>query len=275
MKKKELFQSLKVIALALILAVGVSYATGAWEDASGTPPENNAPRPVNVSDEVQTKAGDLYIENSGVGLFGTELLAVFGESSFNDRVNLGDDTDATDENVDIYVSGRIINDDLSQENNPDITYPAHICANVDGSLMPCEGPAPLVWGSYFVCAGSTGCPTAIIGDTTWRPVPFGNNNGENNIFGTDPDTTPGLFWVLEVYYSGAWHNLLAEGAPTSSAGEGCWDWIEESFPAWDGNVTHVRIQQTHDEDWGDPDVSNSTNYVSPGYGDCVYQDQVE
>ncbi len=276
MKKKELFQSLKVIALALILAVGVSYATGAWEDASGTPPENNAPRPVNVSDEVQTKMGDLYIENpSGSALLTGDLLSIWGPSSFNDQVSLGI-VGGTDENVPLYVSGNAKFDNLAMANNDGITYPAHICASEDGSLMPCEGPAPLVWGDYFACAmGEGGCPTAIIGDTTWRPVPFGNNNGENNIFGVDPDTTPGLFWVLQVYYSGAWHNLLAEGAPTSSAGEGCWDWIEESFPAWDGNVTHVRIQQTHDEDWYDPDIANSTVFVSPGYGGCIYQDQVE
>lgn len=156
MKKKELFQSLKVIALALILAVGVSYATGAWEDASGTPPENNAPRPVNVSDEVQTKMGDLYIESpTGNALLTGDLLAVWGTSTFNDDVNLGL-PGGIDENVPLYVSGNAKFDDLSEASNPGggIAYPAQVCVDSVGSLILCASPLSVYVNTVYSFAGT-------------------------------------------------------------------------------------------------------------------------
>lgn len=268
MKKKELFQSLKVIALALILAVGVSYATGAWEDASGTPPENNAPRPVNVSDEVQTKAGDLYIENSGVGLFGTELLAVFGESSFNDKVSLGDDTDLTDEDVDLYVSGAIKNENLVVGG---ITYPAQVCAQLDGTLTLCETPPGPVWDYFTSCNESTpSCPPSPTDD--FRPAPWGTNGGFNDAFdGTDPDTTPGIFWVQEVYADGVWHNMLAEGYDFGSADQSCVEHFEDVVPGWTFAPTYYRLIATYDDDWDAATDGDVLTLV----GHCLYQHKTD
>ncbi|MEK7581737.1 MAG: hypothetical protein AAB488_00160, partial [Patescibacteria group bacterium] len=53
--KKEILQSLKTLALALILSVGVSYVY-AWGAPAGDPsPENNTPAPVNVGGVDQVK----------------------------------------------------------------------------------------------------------------------------------------------------------------------------------------------------------------------------
>lgn len=155
MKKKELFQSLKVIALALVLAVGVSYATGAWEDASGTPPENNAPRPVNVSEEVQTKAGDLYIESpTGNAILAGDTLSVWGVSNFSGQVSLGMEG-GVDEDVPIYVSGQATFDNLSLDNNPDgIAYPAQVCVDSEGSLILCASPLSVSVNTAYAFSGT-------------------------------------------------------------------------------------------------------------------------
>ena len=50
-------QSLKVIALALALSIGISYVS-AWTAPTATPPSNNVSAPVNVSSNAQLKTGD-------------------------------------------------------------------------------------------------------------------------------------------------------------------------------------------------------------------------
>lgn len=125
MKKKELFQSLKVIALALILGVGVSFAAGAWEDASGTPPENNAPRPVNVSDEVQTKVGDLHIENGdNTALISADKLAIWNGSILSGLVEIGSD---------LGTSGTLKLNSLTGDTG------GILCASPDGTVDICGG----------------------------------------------------------------------------------------------------------------------------------------
>ena len=73
---KNIIQSLKVVALGLMLAIGLSYAF-AWTAPTGNPPSGNVSAPVNVSGNLQTKAGDLWSDNflgsQGGGYFGGDL----------------------------------------------------------------------------------------------------------------------------------------------------------------------------------------------------------
>ena len=69
---RDLIQSLKTIALALILALGLNFAM-AWTGPTGAPPANNTSAPVNVSNTAQIKSGGLWL-----GSLGTDGGAIFG-----------------------------------------------------------------------------------------------------------------------------------------------------------------------------------------------------
>lgn len=55
---KNISQPLKVIALALVLSVGISYVS-AWTAPTVTPPNGNVAAPLNVSGNDQTKLGSI------------------------------------------------------------------------------------------------------------------------------------------------------------------------------------------------------------------------
>ncbi|OHA84349.1 MAG: hypothetical protein A2937_01255 [Candidatus Yonathbacteria bacterium RIFCSPLOWO2_01_FULL_47_33b] len=55
---KHIFQSAKVILLALVLSIGISYVS-AWTAPTVTPPNGNVAAPLNVSNTAQTKAGNI------------------------------------------------------------------------------------------------------------------------------------------------------------------------------------------------------------------------
>ncbi|OHA83985.1 MAG: hypothetical protein A2937_00515 [Candidatus Yonathbacteria bacterium RIFCSPLOWO2_01_FULL_47_33b] len=54
----HIFQSTKVILLALALSIGISYVS-AWTAPAVTPPNGNVAAPLNVSNTAQTKAGNI------------------------------------------------------------------------------------------------------------------------------------------------------------------------------------------------------------------------
>ena len=56
----ELWQSAKLLALALFLSLGVSYAF-AWTGPTSAPPGTNTPAPLNVGATSQVKVGDLGV----------------------------------------------------------------------------------------------------------------------------------------------------------------------------------------------------------------------
>ncbi|MEK7558667.1 MAG: hypothetical protein AAB507_02460 [Patescibacteria group bacterium] len=58
--KKDLLQSLKTLALALILSIGVSYVY-AWTGPTATPPNANSTPPINASGVNQVKSGGLGV----------------------------------------------------------------------------------------------------------------------------------------------------------------------------------------------------------------------
>lgn len=69
----ELWQSAKVLTIALVLSVGVQYASAAWTGPTATPPNENTPAPINVSATSQIKSGGLWVGSLGAdggGYFG-------------------------------------------------------------------------------------------------------------------------------------------------------------------------------------------------------------
>jgi len=68
---KNIIQSLKVVALGLMLAIGLSYAF-AWTPPTGNPPAGNVSAPVNVSNSTQIKSGTLQV--NGFRNIGTTVL---------------------------------------------------------------------------------------------------------------------------------------------------------------------------------------------------------
>ena len=58
--KNDILQSIKILLLAVVLSIGVSYVY-AWTGPTATPPENNIPAPLNVGDNIQVKSGGLGV----------------------------------------------------------------------------------------------------------------------------------------------------------------------------------------------------------------------
>lgn len=58
--KYHITQTFKVIALASVLSVGISYVS-AWTSPTATPPNANVAAPINVGSTPQTKTGDLTV----------------------------------------------------------------------------------------------------------------------------------------------------------------------------------------------------------------------
>ncbi len=60
----QIINTIKVIALALLLALGISYVSATshtWTGPTATPPNNNVSAPINTSATAQTKAGALTV----------------------------------------------------------------------------------------------------------------------------------------------------------------------------------------------------------------------
>ncbi|MDP3957917.1 MAG: hypothetical protein Q8Q36_00450 [bacterium] len=64
--KRELFQSLKTLVIALILSIGVSYVY-AWTGPTAAAPGGNTAPPINTGSTYQTKSGWLRVAGTGNG----------------------------------------------------------------------------------------------------------------------------------------------------------------------------------------------------------------
>ena len=101
---KNVIQSLKVIALGLILAFGISYAF-AWTAPTSNPPAGNVAAPINVSGSAQIKSGALSSSTSfdtPTGYFGKIGI---GTSNPNAKLTVKDGDVLLKQNVGIGASG--------------------------------------------------------------------------------------------------------------------------------------------------------------------------
>ncbi|HCH59326.1 MAG TPA: hypothetical protein DEV73_01775 [Candidatus Zambryskibacteria bacterium] len=82
--KQDFIQSVKIIILALFIAVGTSYIF-AWTAPTSTPPNGDASAPINVGYSPQIKQGNLWIK----GLVSAGVSATNGLIVENGRVGIG------------------------------------------------------------------------------------------------------------------------------------------------------------------------------------------
>ncbi len=80
--------ALKVIILALVLGLGISYAQAVWQGPTATPTGNNVDAPINVGPSYQTKLGSVSI-NTTTSNPDPHGLDVFGISRFFGKVGIG------------------------------------------------------------------------------------------------------------------------------------------------------------------------------------------
>lgn len=127
--KKQFLQSAKIIILGLVIGLGVSMIS-AWTGAPGTPPGGNTPAPINTGLSAQSKGG--FVPSGALfdvsGLFTSDRLLVAGDATVGD---------------------------LSDTANPSTTYPAHVCANANGTLEICGATAPVSGQQIYSLSGGT------------------------------------------------------------------------------------------------------------------------
>jgi hypothetical protein len=75
MKTNQIITSIKTLALAIILAAGVSYIFAWTGPGTGvTPPNGNVASPLNVGTSTQTKVGPLVVNYGDLSSPGLEVL---------------------------------------------------------------------------------------------------------------------------------------------------------------------------------------------------------
>lgn len=168
--KKEIFQTLKIVALSLIFSASFAFAT--WVAMPTPPPSstNNANNPINVSVTNQVKIGPLSIGP----------LAVFGPSQMNGAVNVLGLTSGTTSNL--YVTGNI---------GIGVNPPSQK-VDVNGNIKISSLAHSTVASAVQVCA-----------DTTGKIVACGNKCGSSQgITGSKPTTNLCSVGTPHSYYSG-------------------------------------------------------------------------
>ena len=73
MKPRDLIQSLKVIIIALVLGLGLSYVNAAWVGPTALPPSSNVASPLNVSSTSQFKPGPFGVGGLLIAYAGLQL----------------------------------------------------------------------------------------------------------------------------------------------------------------------------------------------------------
>jgi len=109
----QIKNTIKVITLALILSVGVSYALAQWTGPSTLPPPDpssvNTPAPINVSSDSQSKVGNFDVQST--------LSAI--NAIFTGTVGIGDAT--PDSGLLLDVEGKVGATDYCDQNGSNCT----------------------------------------------------------------------------------------------------------------------------------------------------------
>lgn len=133
-------QSVKVVILGILLSVGIAYA---WTGPTQSPPNGNAPAPINVGSLTQEKDGGLIFGKLFTGSSTDATLNVYKNPTTGGVIWGG----ALGLTGDANVGRDVIVGKLSADANQglDVTdFPAHVCADVDGKLVLCGAPVVVV-----------------------------------------------------------------------------------------------------------------------------------
>jgi hypothetical protein len=113
---KKVLENAKLIVLAVLLTLGLSYVSATWTAPTAPPVGNNAEAPINVSSGNQAKGGPSL---------GNSLLDINGLFSSQNIISFHD----------------ITGNNLSQANNSNVTYTggiAGVCTTTSGKLVACD-----------------------------------------------------------------------------------------------------------------------------------------
>lgn len=108
--KKSTMQTLKVVILTLVLAMGVNYVFAVdWAPPSSNPPAGNTPAPLNVTVNGQVKDGGLVLNASRTATYGLQVMNTASQYGLvvtsNGRVGIGNLPDNA--SLDIFGNIRI------------------------------------------------------------------------------------------------------------------------------------------------------------------------
>lgn len=149
MKNFNIIKNLKIIVLALVIGLGVSFAYGSWVPPTGTAPSNNAPAPLNIGGGNQSKGGTQTP-------LASSLLNINGIFSANNILSFGD------------VGSGSLSYDANAGLDPS-DFPAHVCADINGVLVLCPpntgGGGGNTGGSVEYFLLNNGTVTTMISNT--------------------------------------------------------------------------------------------------------------
>jgi len=155
--KKDFIQSIKVIVLALVLSVGISVVSAAWQDAPANPPQSNAPAPINVSSTGQTKEGGLVLNANGGADYG--LIVVGADKKGFVGIGVLTPTQKLD------ILGKIKIVDGTQGAGKVLTSDAHGVASWTTSTGGPKGGVSSVTGSSGIISNPTTGNVNVTADT--------------------------------------------------------------------------------------------------------------
>jgi hypothetical protein len=81
MNLRKIISSIAIGAGAVVIGLGIQYASADWNSAPSSPPNSNVPAPINVGSNSQSKLGQLLVNTDTSNPFATGLEA-FGKSIF-------------------------------------------------------------------------------------------------------------------------------------------------------------------------------------------------
>ena len=146
--KTQLFDALKVSALAIVISFGLSYAF-AWTAPIATPPNGNVSAPINTGADLQTKAGNLTVAN-----LGANTVILTGTATVND----------------VYITsiGKWASE-LFPVNLVNGQHTASQCSGLGGSTVDITG------GKLCKLAGAS-CPAGWVKYQSWSTTSNTNGN---------------------------------------------------------------------------------------------------
>ena len=128
---KNIINSIKVIAIALLLSLGLSYAL-AWTPPTVAPPDGNVPPPINDSASSQLKSGALGVgglfRGYGTGIFdgnvgiGTTVTTLYNSIAGNTKLAVTGSSASTDILGNTDASLSIINTDDTTGNTAGLHF---------------------------------------------------------------------------------------------------------------------------------------------------------
>lgn len=173
---KTFKQSIISIAIGLILAAGVSFAShGPWHGAAVNPPNENAPAPINVSSAKQIKTGGLGLgfASSDISKVPASGLGVQGPSSFRGMVQFLNETSFEEGSKAIFKEGSVLRIIPNKDKGKVLT--SDETGNATWQDLPSASTAGEHGKKLFTTSGTWTVPNGVT--TVWVSMSGGGGGG--------------------------------------------------------------------------------------------------